>query len=239
MIPLLAKSNQKWVIGIIALILTIYIHILAAKSGLISFYIFLIAYGFYYIFSSKKVLHGLIILLSIPAIYLLALNFIPTFYKRIEYIGFFLGYRLHDKTGIYGDLNRVMSYDVALKLIKQHPLSGVGTGDVLHEMKKGYKMWYPQVAESGQLIPHNQFLTVALGCGIPAMVLFLVWVFAPLSLIKKNRESFFFFVCWLILFIQLMIEPMLEVQFGVFVYFFFLLIYRHILSLTDSSKLIK
>ena len=49
----------------------------------------------------------------------------------------------------------------------------------------------------------------------------------PLFEIRKDRQGFFFFTVWLILFIQLMIEPVLEVQFGVFVYLFFLIMQKH------------
>jgi O-antigen ligase len=88
-----------------------------------------------------------------------------------------------------------------------------------------YLHQHPEIAENGRLLPHNQFLTVALGCGIPTMVIFMAWVLWPLSRIGKNRQSFFFFIVWFLLLIQLMIEPALEVQYGVFIYLFFLLLH--------------
>jgi O-antigen ligase len=98
---------------------------------------------------------------------------------------------------------------------------------MLAEMTKGFHKWNPDLPEQSVILPHNQFLTVALGCGIPAMVIFIIWVFMPLAALKKNRQGFFFFMVWFLLFLQLMIEPVLEVQFGVFVILFFLLLQKH------------
>ncbi len=225
--PSLQTRYIKWVIGISVALLVVYLHILAAKSGIISLYLFLMAWSVYLLFVKKKLV-GIIIVIAIPVFILLAIKYLPTFGARSSYTYYSLFMvRVGDKSGNYGEMGRLISYDIALKLIKQHPVCGVGTGDMMAEMKKGYSQWFPEVADYSRLIPHNQFLVVALGCGIPAMLLFAVWVFMPLTAIRRNRQSFFFFIVWLILFIQLMIEPVFEVQVGVFVYLFFLLLQKH------------
>ena len=126
-------------------------------------------------------------------------------------------------------MGRLISYDIALKLTKENMAYGTGMGDVLDEMKKGYDRWYPQVLDHQRLVPHNQFMLVALGLGIVGLLVFCIWVCVPLGRLKQNREGFFFFITWLVLLIPLMVEPMLEVQYGVFVYLFFLLLHRHVL----------
>ncbi len=233
--PVLLSKSVKWFVGISVGLLIVYIHILAAKSGIVSLYLFLLAWGVYLLVVKRKLM-GVIIVVAIPLSVIFALRYIPTFGERGGYM--FFSYQMlktGDKSGNYGDIGRLMSYDIAGKLIQQHPLNGVGTGDMPTEMKKGYDQWYPAVDDHARLIPHNQFLIVALGCGIPAALLFILWVFMPLASIKRNRQSFFFFVVWLILFIQLMIEPIFEVQIGVFVYLFFLLLYRHELPGADNA----
>jgi hypothetical protein len=96
------------------------------------------------------------------------------------------------------------------------------------------------VQQQDILLPHNQFLIVALGCGVPALLVFTLWVFMPLRQLRRNRASFFFLMVWLILFLQLAIEPVFEVQYGVFVYLFFLLLFRKQLPriVTPGSKAI-
>ena len=176
----------------------------------------------------KKKLIGLIVLVALPLAVVAGIRFIPTFREKANYIGFtYFMYQHGDTTGNYGDIARLMSYKLSCQIIAQHPLTGVGTGDMQDEMNKAYDRYYPATPVQGRILPHNQFMVVAMGCGIPAMLLFMVWVFMPLARLQKNRQSLFFFIVWFILFIQLMIEPMLEVQFGVFVYLFFLLLQGH------------
>ncbi len=225
--PFLESRPLKWFIALSIAILVVYLHILAAKSGLVSLYLFFIGWSFYMLFFGRKII-GLIILLSIPVIFFLANGLMPTFHERINYIKYSIFMQEHgDHSGRFGDNNRLYSYKIAVDLIKKHPLTGVGTGDIKSSMDTGYAARYPEVPAMARLIPHNEFLVVGLGCGIPAMILFSIWVFMPLASLKKNRQSFFFFMAWLILLLQLMIEPVLEVQMGVFVYLFFLLLQKH------------
>lgn len=222
--PFIKGMAVKWITGISIAVLIIFIHVLAAKSGLVSLYLFLGAYGLYLAIVKKK-MAGIAVLVAIPVIVMLALRFMPTFRERANYIDFtYQRLKAGDKTGNVGDIARLLSYKLAFQVISEHPLAGVGTGDMKGEMDKRYAAQYPEIAEYGRLLPHNQFLIVAIGCGIPAMLLFGVWVFMPLFQLRKNRQGFFFFIVWFILFIQLLIEPVLEVQFGVFVYLFFLLL---------------
>ncbi len=222
--PRMDDKRVKWIVGVSMSIMVIYIHILAAKVGLVALYLFAICWGIY-ITVARRRLAGLLIIVAVPVILTLGIKYIPTLKLRQQYMHYtFLMLMRNDKSGNYGDINRMYSYMIASRLIAQHPLTGVGAGDIMDEMKRGYAQWHPQVVESSILIPHNQFLVVALGCGIPVMLLFMGWVFMPLFWLKKNRQSFFFFVVWLILFFELMIEPVLEIQNGVFVYLFFLLL---------------
>jgi len=229
--PWIGERIFKIVLGILVGLFVIYLHVLAAKSGLVALYVFLVAWGIYMAVVKRK-LAGLVIILSIPVLLLAATKYIPTFSERKDYIGYAWDMlRIGDRSGKYGDVNRLMSYKLAFHIMRQHPLLGVGAGDVLGEMKKGYDEFYPQVEDRARLLPHNQFLVEGVACGIPAMLLFAVWVFYPLTWLRKRtgypqrtgRQRFFFFIVWLLLLSQLLIEPVLEVQYGVFVYLFFLL----------------
>jgi hypothetical protein len=93
-------------------------------------------------------------------------------------------------------------------------------------MHEGYTRWYPQVPEEQQLWPHNQWLTCAMAAGIPAVLLFTLWLVAPLRRIRWNRQGAFFLIVWLMLLVPLMVDPFLEVQIGVAVFLIFLLMQR-------------
>lgn len=211
--------------GVCIGIIMVYLHILAAKSGLVSLYLFLGMWAIYLTIGRRKLI-GLVVLIALPLAGMVAVRAIPTLRERANYIGFTIYMYTHGhSTNNLGDVARLVSYELATDLIRQHPLTGVGAGDMRLEMNKLYTTRYPAIEEHGRLVPHNMFLVVALACGMGTALLFAIWVFWPLAWLRRNRQSFFFFAVWLILFVQLMIEPGLEIQFGVFVYLFFLLLH--------------
>ena len=224
--PMLTTMLAKWFVGIVVWILVLFIHVLAAKSGVVSFYLFLACWGLYLAFTKRKLV-GIIVLIAIPLLVVFGKKYISTFRDRKEYMDFsIMMLKQRDRSGNYGDIGRIWSYTIGLKLIRQHPLLGVGSGDMLDEMKKGYDQWHPEVVDENRLIPHNQFLIVALCAGIPAMLIFTVWALVPLTWLRRNRQSFFFFMVWLVLMFYLVIDTALEVQMGVFIFVFFLLLQK-------------
>lgn len=237
-LPYLQDRLAKWLSGIAAVLFFVYLHVLSAKTGLVGIYIFLACWGLYTA-SRKRPVAGLLICTSIIAAMLLAYRFMPTFNARVKYIMYsYVQYRQGDETGNYGDIGRILSYRIGSRLIAAHPLAGVGAGDILDDMKKGYDRWYPQVPDEQRLIPHNQFMVIALAAGIPALFFFLWWILAPFRLVKKNRTGFYFVVIWIMLQVPQMVDPSLEIQFGVFVYLFFLLLMRHFLRHPEQASVI-
>ncbi len=225
--PSLSKGFVRWFIGIAVVLLSVYLHILAARTGLLMWYIFVVAWGIFMgIRKSRWV--GIGIITALVVFFALAITYIPTFKMRIGYMSYMMiVYDQGEMSANYSDMGRWMSYDVALKAIKKHPLFGVGAGDMMDSMRAGYNKWYPGTKEEQVLLPHNQFMVVALACGIPAAILFAIWVFMPLTWIRRQRGGFFLYIIWQILFIELLINPVLEIQYGVFVYLFFLLWQGH------------
>lgn len=224
--PSVSRRGAKLALGSMMALIVVYLHLLAAKSGLVTLYLFVLLYGVY-VAAVRRKLAGLIGIAAIPLAVWGAYSMMPTFRERVHFIDFTLyQFRHGDVSGNVGDIARLISYQLAGQLIAEHPLTGVGTGDMKKEMDRLYEQDYPQIPEYGRLLVHNQAMVVALGCGIPAAAVFLWWVFAPLARLRRNRQSFFFVVVWLILLLQLMIEPVLEIQYGVFMYLFYLLLFR-------------
>lgn len=227
--PHLRKGGLRWFIGCSILAFIAFLHVLAARTGLVSFYLFVFIGVFALGLKKGKLLAFAITGLLLVVMYLLMMN-VPTLKKKRDYFLYSIErYHKGDRSGNYSDIGRIISYDLGWRLIREHPVLGVGSGDMKAEMAALYRERYPEVNEENVLLPHNQFMIIALVAGIPAMLLFTVWAFAPLSLLRRNREGMYFFCMWIMLFAPLFIEPMLEVQFGVFVYLFFLLLQRHVL----------
>ena len=234
--PHLQSRAARWFSGIVAGILFVYLHLLSAKTGLVGLYIFLAGWSIY-LASRKKPLIGILICASLAVAVFLAYRLIPTFNARVMYMVWsYDRYKHGDVSGNYGDIGRIMSYRIGGRIIAAHPLAGVGAGDILDEMKKGYDRWYPQVADEQRLIPHNQFMVIALATGIPSLLFFLWWILAPMRLVKRNRTGFFFVIMWILIQVPQLVDPSLEIQFGVFVYLFFLLLMRHFLLHPEQAS---
>lgn len=217
----------RWLMWITIPVLTIYLHVVAVKTGILVLYLFILLAGFYIAFRRKPVI-GVGLIVGIFLLFKLGYKYVPTFEQKVDYFNYsWKVFSEGNYSSDYSDIGRLVSYDIALKLIPDYIPVGTGIGDMHDVMREGYGKYYPQVPEFQQLKPHNQFLIVALGCGIPALLIFMVWIFYPLVWIRKNIDGFFLFAIWAVLWIPLMVEPTLELQFGVYVYLFFLLLMAH------------
>ncbi len=129
---------------------------------------------------------------------------------------------------------RLIYYKVEEELISEQPLTGVGTGDVKTEIDKKYKAEYPGMIEFFRLIPHNQFIFTALVVGIPLSFTLILMVVAPLM---RQTKNIYTVATLIIMFVGLSIEPMLEVQNGVFVYLFFTLFWMAVFKKRQEQVL--
>ncbi len=219
--PLFARRAHRAALLVVCGALAVYLHVLAAKTGLAALYIFLLACLAWQI--RRNFRRGIMLLIGGVVCAALAFFSLPTLRERAGYSYVtWRSYRMGERHGIYSDAGRVISYNIALRSIAAHPF-GVGAGDVLQEMRAGYAKWYPQVEEDQKLWPHNQLLTCAMAAGIPAALLFILWLMAPLRRLSRNRKGFFFGIVWAMLLVPLLVDPFLEVQFGVAVFLIFLL----------------
>lgn len=217
------KINIQW--QKIALILAIiffalYLHILAVRSGLIVLYSFLMLYVLALFFRKKIVLASSIIGTFLLLLFVAYQN-IPSFRLKIEYGLYSLNeYKKGNESAGYSDIGRLISYKMASKIIQENPIIGVGAGDLRAAMKEKYQQFSPDTKPEQMIVPHNQAMVVCLVGGVLTLGIYLVWLFYPIARLKRNRNSFYIFAVWFALFICLMVEPMLEVQLGVFVYLF-------------------
>ncbi|MGZ3863772.1 MAG: O-antigen ligase family protein [Bacteroidia bacterium] len=111
-------------------------------------------------------------------------------------------------------------------IIKKHPLTGVGTGDLEQALKEQYKEDKTTLNPKWQLHSHNQFLAVGIALGFTGLLLFIISQFGPFIFRKKRSRFFVFFL--LIQFLSFFNEDTLETQAGVtFCVFFTQLLFHN------------
>lgn len=220
------KENSKmfWILVFVAGWLIIFLHILAARTGLISFYILLA--GFCLWFMIKRITpiaigrkYGVGLLIIIIALPVIAYKTLPSFHNRVNYFLYEFEYfkKTHYLPGA-NDAVRIISLKAGWNVMLQRPALGVGFGDVKVETKKWYAANYPQMIEADKIYPSGEWAIYGAGCGWPGLLVFAIAMFIPF-LVKTKHPI----VWWLLnttAVFSLLFDPGLEVQFGVFIYSF-------------------
>lgn len=217
------KNGEKALLVVWSIISIAYIHIQAAKSGMLCLYLLIIIYIIARYFRKRPGL-GFAFLFLLGSASIIGGLTIPSIKRQVKNIVSEQKMWEANDTAQFNNASsfvpRLISYKVAIELIGEQPLTGVGTGDVKTEIDKKYKAEYPNMVEFFRLIPHNQFIFTALVVGIPLSLTLVLMVFAPLM---RQQRNIYVVATLIIMIVGLSIEPMLEVQNGVFVYLFFTL----------------
>ena len=205
----------------LAVFFTVFLHVLAVRSGLIGFYIASIFLVILNLANGKKLLlKSLCIIIALAAIFA-AYKSLPTLQSKVNYTLYSFDRLIHTNTdlGDYSDNRRILSYSAAVQVIKENPLFGVGVGDMQHEINKYYKTHYPAANMHG-VQPHNQYLLTATGIGLTGMLYLLCFNF--LILFFHFRKKNWLLVAFNLIFIfSFLVEDTLEMQIGVTTYLFF------------------
>lgn len=238
----LQTANRKWKIiyTVIFIWFAIYLHILAAKTGLLFLYltlaVLIIKTSLQNIIHKKggsKITTFTVLVLLIAAPFA-AYKFSPTFKNRIDYIRY--DYSFYSK-GNYieglSDGNRVLSVKAGLSVFVNNIFSGVGFGDVKQKTNEWYDAHYPRMKEYERMLPSSEWLLYACAGGILAAGLFmaaLLILFFYKPMMKDAVWWIFITICTLFF----LYEVSLEGQFGVFVFVFFLWWWRQSIFITKS-----
>ncbi len=215
------EKATKTIAAFIALWLAIFLHIIAVRTGLLSFYIILLLYIVRILFVRKMKLFGpvLIIMLLLP---ILAYAFFPTFQNRIKYLVYDHSFI---NTGNYlpgsNDGSRVLSFKAGWEIIKDNPW-GVGAGDIKNESKEWYHKNVPGMLDNDQLYPSSEWLMHGTIAGWIGVLVFTIIILFPFFV--RNMPHLFYWRCLhLIIIISLLFDTGLGMQMGVFLYGFFVL----------------
>ncbi len=202
-----------------------FVHFLSVRSGLLSLYAAFIFLAFRQIFSrsSSKCLRrsmaaSLVVVFLLP---LVAYHFLPAFQKKVDYMRWDLQQYFSGNTEFSSsDADRLKSLEIGWAIAVEHPLAGVGAGDLKSEVQHLYEERYG--AGQSFKMPHSQWMTYLAGTGLLGLAVFVFSFFYPL-LEKKRYRHFLFSALWVIFFVSLFVENTFEGNFGVSLYTLFAL----------------
>lgn len=206
---------------VLGLWFTVFLHVLAARTGVLALYIILLSYTGWVAFrrSRRAALLGIGVLVALPFIAWLAL---PTFQNRIAYFLYDIG---HVKEQVYlpgsNDGNRARSLRAGWDILQGYPL-GVGAGDVQHEANRWYTAHVPGIVPVDQIYPSSEWLVYGAMAGWPGVIVFTAVMLLPLF-VKEIKHRLFWVLLNGITAFSFLFDVGLEVQYGVFLYAFLVL----------------
>jgi len=174
------SSWSRWLVVAGTVFLAFYQHLLAVRSGLITFYALSIITTIWLV---KVKSYQMAVNLSLCLCLLPILSFVcfPTFRNRFhntrEDIGQVDQISSADNYSLTG---RVYSYKVAMRVVKDNLWVGVGNVDMQQELARQYKETFPTIKKTSYIKPHNQFIYSLVAFGIIGVIFFIVCFYYPL-----------------------------------------------------------
>ncbi len=118
-------------------------------------------------------------------------------------------------------LQRLVYYQIALKLISNHFFFGVGTGDLPLEYRRYYQTHDTGISPERWWQTHNQYLRVWATFGIIGFLVFLIAFILP-PVYERKWQSYYFLMIFIVIMLSFINEDTLETQAGVtFTAFFY------------------
>jgi hypothetical protein len=220
-------GNRLIVIGLLV-ILAIFIHVLAAKTGIIGFYL---VNGLFVIRYLRRRLWVIGLLVMLP---LIAWFTVPSFQQRVKFVRWdFQNYSRGNYVEGLNDAPRILSWRAAAEIIRDLPLAGAGAGDARQAVQQWYSVHAPFLKLYEQLLPANQMLIYGVYAGIAGLLAALFVLLMPLWM-KPHRNNILWLSFHLLAVLGFMYEIALDMQFGVAIYLVFSLIF---LSEDKSEKI--
>lgn len=210
--------RTKILLLLLSLFFVVYLHVLSARTGLLSLYLFLVLFAGSLLLKKQRRGRSLAVAAALIALPLLAYFFLPTFRARLRYNLYDLSFvQKQEYLPGSSDGARAASLKAGWQVLRQNPF-GAGAGDVMHEADKWYAAHLPQVLPSDKLYPSSEWLVYGAFAGWPGVLLFSAVMLLPFFVRTKQRIFWIGFHATAAA--SFLFDVGLEVQYGVFLYAF-------------------
>lgn len=230
-------SNLNMKIGLLSVTFVICIILASSKMGLISAVLILPAtlLALWYKAGYKKSIVVLVLAMIIGLVVMYKL--FPDYFGRIKTaINVSSSVETIDKTSAESTAVRILIWDEAVKIIKQHWLFGTTPGDANDELHKAYRLNGMTGALNKNLNAHNQYLQTFIGTGLIGFIMLCLMTLGTIvyGILKKNTMLILFSI---LISLNFLVESMLQAQAGfIFFVFFLCLFIKYNLSKLNATS---
>ncbi|MCP9235511.1 O-antigen ligase [Lewinella sp. JB7] len=188
------------------------LHLLAVRTGLATAYAgcgVVLAWTSVLRGNYRYLVYGLGVAVCIP---LVAYLTVPTFRTKFNYMRYELLHRDPNKDSFeYSDEGRWTSIELGLEVWREHPVVGVGPGNLRAEMDRKYAQVLPETPGKR---PHNQFVSALAGSGAFGLLV-TVSCFALLGFGDGRWRDPAYFAVFTVFLLSCLVENTLESSVGV------------------------
>ena len=218
-------SWRPWLIGI-TILLALFLHLLAVRSGEATFYAIGGLAVLWLIFKEKKWKKAAILAIVLLLLPVFSYLVFPTFSNKVSNTREDVSKVNQASTAegkTFSIAARVYSYQGALAVWKDNKLLGVSKPDLEGEMAKRYAQLYPELEPAFYIQPHNQYLYNLAAYGAIGLMVFLVGIFYP-AWWARRKNAPLLFAHYVSIGLSFLVEYTLETQIGLAYVVFFLLL---------------
>lgn len=167
------SRRSNYIMSGLVVFLVIYLHILAAKTGLLCFYTGCGIYILYKGIAEKKWKSVVVLFAVVVAGAILAYASFPTLRNRVQYVMYDFGnYSKGNFIPGYNDAARWLSVKAGYDILQENPLTGVGFGDINTAVAAWHSTHHPSSFTYERFSPTNEWLIYGAGSGWPGLLLF-------------------------------------------------------------------
>ncbi|AKD04454.1 O-antigen ligase family protein [Pontibacter korlensis] len=240
-LPSETSAKQRLIIVVSILFLLLILFLLASRATQIVLFTILVTSVIVIGVKKGRILHSSLLVAALIAFVIgLSLLFPQTLarFKSLTNISYEFSNTsdIYHFSGSYDDnqwngLNlRLAKWVCAVDVIKEHPIAGVGTGDVKEAMVQSYKNRKFVFAAQNRFDPHNQYLETAVSIGIAGLVVLLICYFLPLFNAIRYRSWLLITFLLLIISSSLTESILSRSQGATFSCFFLFLLLQYIIA---------
>lgn len=208
------NKTRKIFLLVAVLFLVAYLHILAAKTGLVCLYVGCLVYFLHLIIIQKKWKTGMAVALVVFLMGWISYQTFPTLRNRIQYVVYdFQNYSKGNSMPGYNDAARWLSIRAGYDIMNANAITGVGAGDVSAEINKWHDANHPQSLPYERFLPANEWLVYGAAAGWLGLLFFSAGLF--LLLYKTTSNNALSIVLSVSTLIPFLVDDTLEGQYGV------------------------